>query len=153
MQRIVIKLLRVLQILVSDLVNQASVLMFLAYFLRARSSSLHFVCLCVPHINFWICSPIFMELGIPVYIMAIEPILSTQCTHHYVCSRQNYKIQLQGFHQSHCALYCTHCDSVSTLIDAKKIILWCCILPTHTCKPRSYMWRIQSLVYQPRIHF
>jgi hypothetical protein len=40
-------------------------------------------------------------------------------------------------HQLQLLLYCTHCDSVSTLIDVKKIILWCCILPTRTCKPRS----------------
>jgi hypothetical protein len=39
-------------------------------------------------------------------------------------------------HQSQLLLYCTHCDSVSNSIDAKKIILFSCILPIRTCKPR-----------------
>jgi hypothetical protein len=40
-------------------------------------------------------------------------------------------------HQSQLLLHSVHCNSVSTIIDARKIILWCCILPTRTCKLRS----------------
>lgn len=40
-----------------------------------------------------------------------------------------------SYNESDFALFSTQCDYVSTLIDGKKIILWFCVLRTHTCKP------------------
>jgi hypothetical protein len=54
----------------------------------------------------------------------------THCTLHYI-------LYVLDQLQSDLLLHSVYCDSVSTLKDGKKIILWCCILPTHTYKPRS----------------
>jgi hypothetical protein len=62
---------------------------------------------------------------------------NAHCTHHYICYTPNNKIHCQEYHQSLLLPFCTQCDSVSTLIVWKIIILWMCILRTHICKPGS----------------
>jgi hypothetical protein len=41
-------------------------------------------------------------------------------------------------HHLHLLIQSLFCDSLGTLMDAKKIILWCCILLTRICKPRRF---------------
>jgi hypothetical protein len=54
-------------------------------------------------------------------------------------------------HESQPSLHCTHCDSVSTFIHAKKIILWCCMLPTHTSRPRRLGASHQNRIHLPSL--
>jgi hypothetical protein len=49
----------------------------------------------------------------------------------------HFTIYVLDQHQSLLSLHSVHCDSVSSQIDGNKIILPCCILPTHKCKPRG----------------
>jgi hypothetical protein len=61
--------------------------------------------------------------------------IKTHSTQYCICSRPNYKMQLQECHQSQPVLFCTKCDSVSTFTDRKHIMFTCPILPSHKCKP------------------
>jgi hypothetical protein len=80
-------------------------------------------------IPFWIKE---MSLDCILVIIKAHTLLITLC----ICSTLYYKTQLQESHLSQLILHSTHSNSLNTLIDAKKIIQWCSLLPTLTCKPR-----------------
>jgi hypothetical protein len=55
---------------------------------------------------------------------------NTHCILHFICSRTTSVTTFISL----CVLWF---GKHSNTEDAKKIILWCCTLPTHTCNPRS----------------